>query len=88
MPKCLKCNKPIDYLITSETRTTGFTAYNGKPKYDVSLLDQFEVRSEPVERFNCPLCGDLLFTSEGEAVHFFENQEDDSGKMSEVQQRD
>jgi len=86
MPKCPKCNEEVDYLISKETHFTSFTAYDHKPRYDETLLDPFYYTHEnKEEKWYCPNCGDLLFTTEYNAIEFFNQEEKEEQHAENVQ---
>ena len=68
MPRCPHCGEEIDELICVSTETNSylFTMVEGKTWYE----PLFEV--EPLEKKNyvCPVCGETICTSEGEASKF------------------
>lgn len=73
MPECPKCGKNIDTLTAIERKTTTSVFYpeslfDGKPDYGVTSIEVTE------ESWNCPECGEILFSTEEEAMKFFEKE--------------
>jgi len=72
MPRCPKCGKKIDYLVYWELN---WDAY----RFDGEVGNLIDSRPGPEDRtiFECPECGEELFTDIEEATEFLKKEKAD-----------
>lgn len=75
MPKCPKCNEPIDSLthkdVWKEFRYTKLYVDDSN-KFDENPIDDYSEGIE--ENFSCPKCGEILFYIEEDAKKFLKSE--------------
>lgn len=69
MPECPKCKEPIDFLYNYSQIEERFIFKNG----DYEASGESYPLDGPNE-FECPRCGEVLFTSEEEAGRFLRRE--------------
>ena len=74
MPKCPKCKKEIECLDNYQSGENHYRVWlNGEDTdYD---LKEFQEDNQ-VNDYECPECGEVLFTDEDKAVKFLKNKDE------------
>jgi transcription initiation factor IIE alpha subunit len=72
--KCPKCGGEIDHLELSVREVVSFTVTYGRSGLLVS--EKFRMRDVeyPLNEYRCPLCDEVLFTSDSEAYNFLRSE--------------
>ena len=75
MPKCPKCGKEIDYLVDY---SPAWQKYEMRIDKNGDAHYEFVDDSLPIDtiddEYECPECGEVLFTDEEEAVKFLRGE--------------
>ena len=81
MPKCPKCGKEIDYLVDY---SPAWQKYEMRIDKNGDAHYEFVDDSLPIDtiddEYECPECGEVLFTDEEEAVKFLRGETSQKGE--------
>ena len=75
MPNCPKCGKEINTLLLYEKQIQVFKVYSGKDGLEYEWIDALD---DLQDEYTCPICGEILFTKDVDAINFIMGKKDKS----------